>query len=257
MSPIELSLVQVAGLVAIAPICAGIGNTVRTAIAKKAFVMPFVSYQRFASPFTAFGLGAAIVFAAILPVFGTQTLAAVDGALFTVIGLLALIGGVSLYVGGNRAWVHGLIGVALGLLGYSMFSGTVLLGTLPSLWESHDVSLILGFVAMVFGGWWLVMSRDQSKNDADITMLVNASVIAMVGVLAYPGYRILEGTVASGVHIAVALIALWIRVIGIAVVYALVAELLARVPRFQSRWIMQASVLFGVASILATLWSLT
>lgn len=117
MTSLEMACVQGVVLLLIAPIAARLTSAASTSFREKRFVAPWEMYRREPSVVAAVVLGTTVLFAMLLPLLATRGFAALDGTLFTLIGLLAIVsGGVMLMS------TTSIIPAALGAFGAALFA---------------------------------------------------------------------------------------------------------------------------------------
>ncbi|MFA6018284.1 MAG: hypothetical protein WCT28_01775 [Patescibacteria group bacterium] len=258
MTSIELSLLQIALVVAIAPICAEIGTSIINVVSRKEWKFPWFSYTRSNNPWSAVAFGTFLIVIAMLPLFGLFGLSETDGNLMSLLALLALFGGAVVMIDPRSILLRsiGAFGVVLSALAITTGSANSSLFFLASS-GAWDVQFILLAVAMIF----IVLSLRESK-DLERVELVDVRVIATVTIGLFlanflvPTEALKTFDVPSNIVVLQTVGILIAKMFIVALGFDLIHIAWKHIPAFVTRRLVGFSILCSFAAIAVTLWSL-
>lgn len=258
MTSIELSLLQIALVVAAAPICAEIGTSIINVATKKGWKFPWFSYKRSSNPWSAVAFGTFLFVIAMLPLLGLYGLSESDGNLMTLLALLALFGGAIAMIDPRSSLLRPIVAFGVVLVALATTTGSInsssffLAGS--GTWDIQFIFLALAMVS-------IVLSLRESK-DSERAELVDARVIATVTIGLFLANFLVPTEALKTFDVPLNIVVL--QTVGVLVAKMLIVVLgfdlihiaWKRVPAFITRRLITFSILCSFAAIAITLWSL-
>ncbi len=251
MTSFEFALLQGALILVIAPVCAGVGNTITTLITQKTWVMPWTMYRRENSGVASVALGATLFLGMLLPLMGFQGLAETHGNIVTLIVILAFVGGSSALLDAKSVVPMALCAYGTALLALGM-SAARINGSNILLAISGDarISTVLATIAMALV---LVALRNNavSERTRDVRMLLHVVIgLFLANLLAI----MTTANLWTHEQLALNVLILVGKVLGITLVIELLAAGIRRYALATPERIVRIATFLGILAIISTVW---
>jgi hypothetical protein len=251
MTSLELALLQGALLISIAPVCAGIGNTIVTLIKHKTWVMPWVMYRRENSVIASVALGVTLFFGMLLPLLGFEGYAGTYGNIVALIAVLAIVGAASALLDAKSIvpmalCAYGVALLALGMTAASINGSDILLAM------SGDVQISTVLVAIAIALVLIALRNDEaSERTREARMLLQTAIgIFLVNLVA----MMTLANLLTHEQPALNALILFGKAIGVALVIEFLAAGVRRHHHVTPERLVRAATFLGIFAIIATVW---
>jgi hypothetical protein len=251
MTSLELAVLQGALILLLAPVCAGIGNTLVTLVRQKSWVMPWVMYRRENGVVASVALGATLFLGILLPLLGTDGYSGVHGNVVSLLALMVVIGGVSALLDAKSIvpkamCVFGAALLALGLTAGSMSSSGIMLAASASKhWSIALVAIVMVLVLIA------LRNDAASERTRDVRVVLRVVLgLYLVNILSMMTMTILFADEQPVVNVLIGAG----KAIGVALVIECLAAVARRSHRHAPEQLIRIALALSVFAIIAAVW---